>query len=45
MLFRSYDTDITSRFEAKASQIIKIMMRTAVSEINDPIEETVFHVV
>ena len=35
----------TSRFEAKASQIIKIMIRTAVSEMNDPIEEIVFHVV
>ena len=37
--------DITSRFEAKASQIIKIIMRTAVNEMNDPIEDTVFHVV
>lgn len=35
----------TSRLEARASQIIKIINRTAVSEIKDPIEETVFHVV
>ena len=35
----------TSRLEAKASQIIKIITSTAVSEINDPIDDTVFHVV
>lgn len=35
----------TSRFEAKASQIMKIISRTAVSEIKDPIDDTVFHVV
>lgn len=35
----------TSRLEAKASQIMKTIIRTAVSEINDPIDEIVFHVV
>lgn len=40
-----YETDKTSRFDAKASQIMKIITSTAVSEINDPIDETVFHVV
>lgn len=35
----------TSRLEAKASQIIKIIIRTAVNEMKDPIDETVFHVV
>lgn len=38
-------TEATSRFDAKASQIMKIMIMTAVREINDPIEETVFQVV
>lgn len=35
----------TSRFDANASQIIKIMIITAVREINEPIEDTVFHAV
>lgn len=35
----------TSRLDAKASQIIKTITRTAVREINDPMDETVFHVV
>lgn len=35
----------TSRFEAKASQIIKIITITAVREMNEPIDETVFHIV
>lgn len=35
----------TSRLEAKASQIMKTITRTAVSEIKDPMDETVFHVV
>lgn len=35
----------TSRLEAKASQIMKIIIRTAVIEIKDPMDETVFHVV
>lgn len=35
----------TSRLDAKASQIMKIISITAVSEINEPIEETVFHAV
>ena len=35
----------TSRLEAKASQTIKIINITAVSEINDPIDEMVFHMV
>lgn len=38
-------TVATSRFDAKASQIMKTINITAVSEINEPIEETVFHVV
>lgn len=38
-------TTETSRLDAKASQIIKIMRITAVREINEPIDETVFHVV
>ena len=38
-------TDVTSRFDAKASQIINTITTTAVSEMNDPIDETVFHVV
>lgn len=38
-------TDVTSRFEANASQIIKTITTTAVREIKDPIEDTVFHVV
>ena len=35
----------TSRFDANASQIMKIINITAVSEINEPMDETVFHVV
>lgn len=33
------------RFDAKASQIMNISMITAVSEIKEPIEDMVFHVV
>lgn len=40
-----WSTASTSRLEAKASQIMKIITSTAVSEIKDPIEEIVFHVV
>lgn len=36
-------TDITSRFAANASQIINRKIITAISEISEPIEETVFH--
>lgn len=35
----------TSRLEAKASQIMKTIIITAVNEIKDPIDDTVFHVV
>jgi len=35
----------TSRLEAKASQIMKTMSITAVSEMKDPMEDTVFHIV
>lgn len=35
----------TSRLDAKASQIMKIINITAVSEMNEPIEDTVFHAV
>lgn len=35
----------TSRLDANASQIMKIISMTAVSEINEPIDEMVFHVV
>lgn len=35
----------TSRFDAKASHTINTISITAVKEINDPIDETVFHVV
>lgn len=35
----------TSRFEAKASQIMKIITITAVREIKEPIDDTVFHIV
>jgi hypothetical protein len=35
----------TSRLAAKASHIIKTISITAVSEMNDPIEDTVFQVV
>ena len=36
-------TPETSRLAANASQIINKNMVTAISEINDPIEDTVFH--
>lgn len=35
----------TSRLEANASQIIKTIRITATKEINEPIEEAVFHAV
>lgn len=35
----------TSRLDAKASHTIKAIRMTAVSEIKEPIEDTVFHVV
>jgi hypothetical protein len=35
----------TFRFEAKASQIIKIINITAVREMNEPTDDRVFHVV
>lgn len=35
----------TSRFEAKASQIMNTIRMTAVREMNEPIDDTVFHVV
>lgn len=35
----------TSRFEAKASQIMNTIRITAVSEIKEPMEDTVFQVV
>lgn len=35
----------TSRLDANASQIIKIISITAVSEINEPMDEIVFHIV
>lgn len=35
----------TFRFEEKASQIIKIIRMTAVSEMNEPTDEMIFHVV
>ena len=35
----------TSRLDANASQIMKTISITAVSEMKDPIEEIVFHVV
>lgn len=40
-----YGTETTSRFEDRASQMMKIMIRTAVREMNDPIDDTMFHVV
>ena len=45
MLVVVISTDDTSRLEAKASQIMKIISITAVSEIKEPIDEIVFHVV
>lgn len=36
-------TDRTSRFAAKASQIINRNIITAIKEMREPIEETVFH--
>ncbi len=38
-------TDCTSRFDAKASQIMNTMINTAVREIKEPIDEIIFHVV
>ena len=35
----------TSRLDANASQMIKTISMTAVSEMNEPIEEIVFHAV
>jgi len=35
----------TSRLEANASQIMKAMSITAVNEMKDPMEDTVFHIV
>lgn len=35
----------TSRLDAKASQIMKIIIITAVKEMNEPMDDTVFHVV
>lgn len=35
----------TFRFEENASQIMKIMRITAVSEMKDPTDEMMFHVV
>lgn len=35
----------TSRLDANASQIIKTISMTAVREINEPIDEMVFHIV
>lgn len=35
----------TSRLDANASQMMKIISMTAVSEINEPIDEIVFHIV
>lgn len=40
-----WETERTSRLEAKASQIMKIIISTAVSEMNEPIEDTMFQVV
>lgn len=34
---------VTFRFDENASQIINIIMITAIREINDPIDEMVFH--
>lgn len=45
MLVVVSSTVATSRLEANASQIMKIINITAVSEMNEPIEEMVFHVV
>lgn len=35
----------TSRLDANASQMIKTISITAVSEMNEPIDEMVFHIV
>lgn len=35
----------TSRFEVKASQIMKTIRKTAVREMKEPMEDTVFQVV
>ncbi len=34
---------VTFRFDENASQMINIIMITAIREINDPIDEIVFH--
>lgn len=36
-------TVLTSRFEANASQIMKIITITAVKEMKEPIDDNVFH--
>lgn len=41
----SISTFCTSRFEAKASQIMKTINTTAVREMKEPMEEIVFQVV
>jgi hypothetical protein len=38
-------TTPTSRFEALASQIMKTIIITAVREVKEPIDDTVFHAV
>jgi hypothetical protein len=38
-------TTPTSRFEANASQIMKTIIITAVREMKEPIDDTVFHAV
>lgn len=45
MLVEVNSTVNTSRLDAKASQIMKIISMTAVNEMNEPMEDTVFHVV
>ena len=45
MLVVVISTNDTSRLEAKASQIMKIISITAVSEMKEPIDEIMFHVV
>lgn len=38
-------TASTSRLDANASQMMKIISITAVNEMNEPIDEIVFHIV
>lgn len=45
MLVGVSSTVDTSRLDANASQMIKTISITAVSEIKEPIDDTVFHVV